>query len=136
MALLSLSAKKAGVFLRHFTRREKQNNSICSKLSPSGHRVHEYPLRKSDVKHITASIFFSPILQVQLSMVLLYLFGIEISRAWTNPTSFLATHTVKVAVWGETWTVMRPVCCSDGRGELETLRPSWRKDGQEEQKSP
>lgn len=25
MALLSLSAKKAGVFLRHFTRREKQS---------------------------------------------------------------------------------------------------------------
>lgn len=33
MALLSLSAKKAGVFLRHFTRREKQHNSICRKLS-------------------------------------------------------------------------------------------------------
>lgn len=33
MALLSLSAKKAGVFLRHFTGREKQHKLICRKLS-------------------------------------------------------------------------------------------------------
>lgn len=45
MALLSLSAKKAGVFLRHFTIREKHSITRCAgNYQSRGHGV-QYPLR-------------------------------------------------------------------------------------------
>ena len=55
MALLSLSAKKAGVFLRHFTAKETQHK-VCR--TQEGTHYLSVPLGNLDVRSATSDLLF------------------------------------------------------------------------------
>lgn len=124
MALLSLSAKKAGVFLRHFTRREKHGITRSAENSVQGDMPHtassqEARCQSNTPLHPPSSPLISSRLNYPTSLAPA-LWNRDMQSLDTNPTHFLTTNVMQEAVQGRNVNGVRNhVAAQAGEDRLE-----------------